>query len=186
MKITKINRIIVIIIAASIIFGSYSLIKYLSDRQLIGKILVSGETVLTESYEDQIDSFSVFDLVLSNLPTAYIDLDTGVVGESSESDLYFGMTSGSDTFPFIRPVNGAKIFFFGNEEPKFEDCMGKFDDIDNYSVNPGPNYYYCVQTNQGNISFLHRKEEQYMNEVNEYFSLKISIFVDYKTWGNLE
>jgi len=182
-------RIIVTILFAILIFATLLIIYVVPQASMRNEelidLLVSGEVILIESYKDQMDGFSVFDLELSNLNTAYLDLDTGETGDDKNSDLYLGMTTGSDTFPFLKPVNGAKIFVFDNGEPNFTDCLTKRNEFQEHPVNPGLGNYYCVQTNQGNISIFFRRGPNKI-EYNEYHSLKITMVIWIQTWKNIE
>jgi len=184
-------RIVVTILITILIFASLLKIYVIPQAGIRDEVLsggdlfMSGEAVLSESYKDQKGGFSVFDLELSNLDTAYLDLDTGEIGDNENCDIYFGMTTGSDTFPFIQSVNGAKIFYLGSEEPQLEDCAVQATNFPNSSVNPGLGNYYCVHTNQGNISIFYRRGP-YKSEVNEYYSLKLTMVIWYQTWKNTE
>jgi hypothetical protein len=84
-------------------------------------------------------------------PTAYLDLDTGRIGDIIAGDIRcdFG---GSDVFYSLDPVNGSLAERVGKTEPGFELCEAAVDTLTDSLSEAFVGEYLCVLTSQGRLA----------------------------------
>jgi hypothetical protein len=87
------------------------------------------------------------------IPASLLDLDSGILGNPDEVDLWFAHGGGTAAiFPIIT-ANGSLTKFMGFDEPGYEGCLSVIEEFTPGSV---PNWreggYICVLTNEGRLS----------------------------------
>ncbi len=96
-----------------------------------------------------------YDYEPPDTPDAYLDLDTGTVGNTIDSDIKFIVSGGSDMFNVLYPVNGALASSMGVDEPGFDRCKDSVDSLADWNIpEVFPDNYLCVLTNQGRLAQL--------------------------------
>jgi len=85
-------------------------------------------------------------------PTAYLDLDTGRIGDIAAGDIRFDFGGGSDVFYSLDPVNGSLAEGVGTSEPEFELCEAAIDTLADWLSEAFVGEYLCVLTNQGRLA----------------------------------
>ena len=94
------------------------------------------------------------------IPESYVDLDSGVFGESEEADLVFEAGGGTDLFYTLRAVNGASADFIGffppdMHQPGPDYCAGSFPDFTTLLIPQVTlDTTVCVCTPEGGLSIV--------------------------------
>lgn len=112
---------------------------------------------------------------IPNSLDGYFDLDSAHELAETEGDIQYTISKGSDPIDCLMPVNGAKMIFWGKQEPTREDCQtseGLMNDAENSDLEIGN--YYCLLTNENNFSRL--------KIINLGESYGYSIRLEYYTW----
>ena len=116
------------------------------------------------------------------IPEGYVDLDSGVFGQSYGADLEFLVGGGTDTWPVLLPVDGSIATFMGvpahgTPAPSFADC----DRARNLFLptllplwGPVTGGYACVLTGEGRLSLVQ------IDAVPDYGPYAVSI--SFVTW----
>jgi hypothetical protein len=107
-------------------------------------------------------------------PDGYYDLDYAHKNSQDEGDIQFSVSNGTNPIYYLVPANGAKYFLWGNREPSKQDCQqvtGQMITTKTTQLVEGD--YYCVLTNNNNISRL---------KIIDFQSEMISL--EFTTWKN--
>jgi hypothetical protein len=96
-----------------------------------------------------------FDWWSPDNPKSFIDLDTMELGESTQSDLHYKVSAGSDLFPSLWPLNGALAISMGSSNIKLEDCIGISNLLSKYII---PEVFIgnhiCMLSNKGRMFLI--------------------------------
>ena len=67
---------------------------------------------LTYDYSQTVSQWItlIYDIRGDNNPCEYLDLDTMTIDKKEESDIHYSVTIGSNSWIWIQPINGAKLF----------------------------------------------------------------------------
>ena len=105
-----------------------------------------------------------------------LDLDSGLIGDFDEADIWFVGDGGSDIFYGICNLNGTLSKNMGFDEPGYEGCLAVIEELTSGEI---PDWreggYICVLTSEGRISQV--KTEDIYDEGNNVM-LKVSFI----TW----
>ncbi len=173
-----------VVLLGFIFLGAFVLVLYNNDlRNIISTYQAPSTGVLTSNTVYQSDTLilsATFNVIEREIQssTAYLDLDTGEIGNSVTSDIQFDFGGGSDVFYALIPINGAVNKRVGEVTPGYEGCQSLLNSFTEGAAEALENEYMCVLTNQGRLAQVRVDEIlPYEIELRDIGRIQISFIV---------
>jgi hypothetical protein len=137
-------------------------------------------SVELNSFYDASVREAIYEDMFSRINAIYLDLETGSMNETSNSDIFYLVSCGNSACgPIVQSVDGVLLSIVDTKEPTLENCSILLSEsrpgIQKF-VQDYPGIYTCIQTVEGNVGWI-RVDKSFLKDDLPEFKIQITYWL---------